>query len=654
VKFIAFILGALLVLAVPASAANLSPEQLAAYRAALTAADKGDWSAARARAAQSRHPIADKFVRWLEYRTSGSGALFDEIVGFMQANPDWPGQRSLRTRAEETMGPTVPDETVLAWFAESPPRTAEGASRYAEALFRKGDEASATAVVRMAWAQLSLPSKQEKDFLAAFGAWLRPEDYSRRLDRLIWDGQEAAARAFLPLTTPGDRAVAEARLRLRRQEPGVERWLDAVPASLRSHPGLIYERARWHRLRGQDAAARAVLLEAPTIADRPDLWWQERSLQARRALAEGFVTEAYQIASAHGFLEGAAYAEAEWLSGWIALRYLNDPATAQRHFAAMAGKVVTRVSRSRANYWLGRAHEVGGQQTEARVAYAEAARHPMLFYGQLALQRLGHASAGLNEARPEDADRAAFEKREIVRLVRILDELGRRDLVDMFLERLDETATMPSEAALVLSLAHEIGRPDAAVRLARRNKRDDVTFLSLGYPVVTVPAGAAEEPLILAMIRQESAFNPNAVSHAGARGLLQLMPATAKRVAEQMKMRFTPQKLTGDPAYNLLLGRTYMDQQLADFSGSYVLAAAAYNAGPHRVRQWLRSNGDPRLSEVDAVDWIESIPFSETRDYVQRVIEGLQAYRWRLGDAQRLARVEQDLRRGGMQAASSP
>ena len=641
------ILGFAVLLMGEASAAQLSADQLAAYRAALAAADKGDWSQARAQAAKARHPLADKLVRWHEYRTPSSGALFEEIVGFVEANPNWPGQRSLRQRAEESIGPGVPDDAVLAWFARNPPRTSDGAQRYAEALQRAGDEAKAIQVVRQAWAGLAFPGKRDEVFAQSFGAWLRPEDHWARLDRLVWENNDAGARGQMRFVDQGRRALAETRLRLRSQDTTVERFAALVPDSLRGDPGLLYERARWHRQKGNDESARAILIDSPTDLGRPDLWWNERSIQARRALFAGLVTDAYKIAAQHGAADGVAMAEGEWLAGWIALRFLNEPDTALRHFEAMGQRVQTKVSRARAHYWRGRAAEATGHAEQARQAYGEAARHPLFYYGQLAATRMGAMNVTIADPAPGAKEIAAFEASELVRVIRIAAELGRKDLVDAFLERLDETATSAAEQALAISLAHEVARPDQAVRLARRAKRDDATFLALGYPVLTVPGGPGPEmALVLALIRQESAFNAQAVSTAGARGLMQLMPATAKKVSKDLNLRFSEGKLTQDPFYNMTLGRHYLDQQLADFSGSYVLAAAAYNAGPGRVRQWLKTIGDPRLSETDVIDWVEMIPFNETRDYVQRVIEGLQAYRWRLGEAQRVALIEHDLKRG--------
>ncbi|MHB1219188.1 MAG: lytic transglycosylase domain-containing protein [Alphaproteobacteria bacterium] len=641
-----------------ASAAPLRPDQVSAIRAALAAAEKSDWAQAQQRVAQSGVPLAVKLVDWMEMRRSGARQPFDQISAFIQANPAWPSQEALKRRAEEAMDGSTPDAVALAWFQAGPPRTADGAAHYALVLLAGGEKAEAEKVARQAWVNGTLQGGADQDFYNRFSTLLRPEDHAARLDRLVWDGQDQAARAMYPYVEPDQRALADVRLRMRRGDKGAEQAAAALPASLQGNPGLLFERVRMARQANADDVARALLLSVQADMPRPDVWWPERSILARRLLTQGNVTDAYRIAAGHGLSEGAAYAEAEWLAGWIALRYLNDAEAAKRHFDAMGARVVTKVSRARAGYWSGRASEAAGRPDEAANTYAGAARHAVTFYGQLAAARAGIAEPNLTEPVATPQERQVFDRNELVRVVRLLMEVGRPDLSDPFLDRLDESAGTAGEQALAVALAHEVVRPDMAVRLARRTKRDDAVFLTYGYPTAAMPAGTGpEQALVNAMIRQESAFNPQAMSSAGARGLLQLMPATAQHVAKSLKLGYTPQKLTSDTDYNLKLGRAYMGQQVDSFDGSYILAVAAYNAGPARVRAWLRTYGDPRDPEVDAIDWIESIPFNETRDYVQRVLEGVQVYRWRLGQTRSVVSLERDLARArgtSVKAAAAP
>lgn len=626
--------------------AALRPDQVASIRAALAAAEKSDWVQAQQRAQQSGVPLAVKLIDWMEMRRMGARQSFDQIAAFIAANPNWPSQDALKRRAEEAMDGGVSDVAVRAWFQASPPRTPDGATRYALALLSAGDKAGAEKVARQAWVNLNFQPGTEADFYNKFSTLLRAEDNAARLDRLVWDGQDAAARTMFPYVEPDQRAAADLRLRMRRGDKTAESATLNLPPALQNSPGILFERVRLARQANADDLARAILFAVPPGAPRPEIWWNERAILARRALTQGNITDAYKIAANHGLSDGAAYAEAEWLAGWIALRYLNDPDTAKRHFDAMGARVTTKVSRARAGYWSGRASEAAGRPDEASAAYNSVARHSLTFYGQLAAARAGLSEPNMAEPVPTAQERQAFDKNELTRVVRLLREVGRPDLTDHFLDRLDDTAQSAGEQSLAVSLAHEVVRPEVAVRLARRAKRDDAIFLTYGYPTAAMPSGGGpEQALVNATIRQESAFNPQAVSSAGARGLLQLMPGTAKHVAQMLKVPYALQKLTSDTDYNLKLGRAYMDKQVEDFSGSYILAVAAYNAGPGRVRQWLRTYGDPRDAEVDVIDWIESIPFNETRDYVQRVLEGVQVYRWRLGQKVSVSSLDKDLTR---------
>lgn len=645
-RFVIAFLALLFVVPGDASAA-LGPDQVVAVRAALAAAEKSDWPEAQQRAAQSGLPLAVKLIEWMEMRRQGARQSFDEIASFVQANPSWPSHEALRRRAEEAMDGSATEAAVRAWFETGTPRTPNGAAHYAILLLSSGDREGAERVVRQTWVTGAFQNGDLQDFYNRFAELLRPEDHTARLDRLVWDGQDAAARAMFPYVATDRQMLADLRLRMRRGDRTAEQAAENLPEPLRNDPGILFERARLARQANADDTARALLLAAPPETPRPDIWWPERSIMARRSLTQGLVTDAYRIASAHGLSEGAAFAEAEWLSGWIALRYLNDGETARRHFDTMGARVVTKVSRARAGYWSGRASEALGRAEEAQASYASAARHSLTFYGQLAAARAGLPEPNLTEPVPQPEERQSFNKNELVRVVRFLAEVGRPDLAYPFLDRLDDAANSAGEQALAVGLAHEIVRPDMAVRLSRRARRDDAVFLTYGYPTATMPGGSGpERALVNAMIRQESAFNPEAVSSAGARGLLQLMPGTAKQVAKSLKLSYAPRKLTSDTDYNLRLGRAYMGEQVDDFGGSYVLAIAAYNAGPARVRAWLRSYGDPRDPEIDVIDWIESIPFSETRDYVQRVLEGAQVYRWRLGQDRTVVSLGRDLLRG--------
>lgn len=621
-----------------ASGQVLSPDQRSTYAAALSALESGRGDEARRLAAEGQNALASKLLQWIELQAPRNGASFEEIAGFIQANPDWPAQEFLIRRGEEALSDFVADSTVLAWFGDRRPATADGALRLTEALFRSGDSARATKLIVDAWRSMAMGEKQERYLRSRYEHILSQADHVARLDNLLWDGRRDDVQRMLPLVDPGWRALAEARLRLAAQGAGVEALVARVPEKLRADPGLAFERARWRRRNGQLDGAAEIMLRLPSQVSRPDKVWSERAAIARRLAAEGRAREAYRIARAHGLDGGPGFAEIEWLAGWIALQHLRENDTGMKHFTRLYENVRFPVSRSRAAFWAGRAAEAKGDTRAAQDWYRRSAESMTTYYGQLAWARLDGTRRPSWPRTPEvaAADRAAFERNELVQAVKVLNELARLDRVKPFLLRLTALATTPAQHALVADLTVSLGRPDLAVSVAKRSIQAGVALPEHGYPVMELPSDHAplEPPLILATIRQESAFEADAISRAGARGLMQLMPATARAVARQLGLAHADYQLTADTNHNIRLGSAYLYGLLDDFDGSYVLALAGYNAGPGRVRQWLRDFGDPRNGAVDLIDWIESIPIEETRNYVQRVLENLQLYRQRLGQTQ--------------------
>lgn len=383
---------------------------------------------------------------------------------------------------------------------------------------------------------------------------------------------------------------------------------------------------------------------------RPAQWWVERNVLARRALRNGAVASAYRIAATHGFTEGAPLADAEFLAGWIALRFLKDPARAAGHFARLEAAVGMPISLARAAYWRGRATEAGGDAAAAKAQYQRAARHLTTYYGQLAAERIGLSTAPdwvvMPAVVPTAAEAQAFNTSEPAVAAELLAAIGEGRMARQFVARLVTDAKTPAGHALAAGLAQRLGQPQLAVVAGKRAGYAGTHLPAYAFPLQLVPAeGEPEAALINAIIRQESMFDATAVSQAGARGLMQLMPATARQVARQLSESHTDQRLIADPGYNVALGSRYLADQIRGFNGSYILAVAAYNAGPGRSRQWVQDYGDPRDGGIDAVDWVESIPFNETRNYVQRVIENLQVYRWRLAGAGAPVAISADLRR---------
>lgn len=634
----------------PGSAQALSPEDERLYKLAFDSARKQhfDWALSSTKKAQNK--LLAKVLQWQYYVTAGSGADFAEITGFMRANPAWPQQTTLTRRAEEAITAATDRGEIIAWFDEHPPLTVEGATAYAKALLERGRGDQATELVRKNWVSGNFGQVQERQFLANFEEMLRPEDDLARLDRLLWDHQTQAARLQQSRVDNDHKLLAQARLALDDETPNAESLAARLPASVKDDPGLIYEQVRYRRNHDQDEAAIQLLRHPSHDRVRPELWWTERAILARRSLQAGKISVAYDLAQSHAQTVGAGFADAEWLSGWIALRFLNDPTEALDHFARMYDHVVTPQSRSRAAYWAGRAAEALGQGDESVRWFNQSAQNVTTFYGQLAVAHIHHDQLWPlpPDPTPTPEDRANFERQEMVEVAHMLGQIKETDLVRPFMLKMIDLAATPGQRELAANLALSLNRADIAVTVAKQSERQGVPLIGSGYPMLKAPGDRPEPALLLSLIRQESAFQYEAVSKAGALGLMQLMPETAAQLARALKIIFKRKDnlndaLTHNPSLNVKLGAAYVGDLLDRFNGSYVLAIAAYNAGPARIRRWIKDQGDPRSPEIDAIDWIESIPFAETRDYVERVLECTQIYRRKLGAKTTL--IDQDIKR---------
>jgi soluble lytic murein transglycosylase len=613
----------------PAHAAALSDADRAAAIAAIGAARAGDWPQAYAAAGRSSDPLPLKIVRWLDYTRSTVAGRFSDIAAFIEQNPDWPSPKILRRRAEEALGDES-DDVAAPWLKRFPPVSPLGKARAAAIQMARGDAAQGLAALRGAWIDGDLNALDEHDFLARYNASIRPEDNVSRLDRLLWDRQEDAARRMLQMVPADYRAEAVARLALYGKAPNADALVAQIPQSLRADPGLIFDVVHWERHNDQYDAAAQILLTHPDNPVRPANWAGEREIVARRLLSAGNADLAYKVIQQTTSSDSAAYSDAEFLSGYIALRFMKNPTLAFDHFTRVLARATTPWGRSRAAYWSGRAAEAEDKPQLAAKWYAAGAENMVTFYGQLAAHQLGNDAPPhpLPEPRPTQAQLAAFDEHPLVEAASLFAAAGDRDHLKFFLLQQADLAKEPIEFAMVAADAERLGRVDVAIAVARRSIDAGMPLMIHGYPVTALPpGGAVEHALLLAIVRTESAFDQEAMSGVGARGLMQLMPGTAALIAREQQLPYSVDRLTADGNYNLILGRAYVEKLLDDFGGSYALAIAAYNAGPGRVRQWLQDYGDPRGKQIAMVDWIEAIPFTETRLYVQRVLESLQMYR---------------------------
>jgi soluble lytic murein transglycosylase len=631
----------------PAPAWGQTAEQGRLLAQALEAGRSGKWVEASALAGRANSGIVSDIVFWARLR-EGVGS-WQEYSSFLARNAAWPNIATIRRQGERTIPANADPGAVLTFFGGEPPRTGTGALRLAEALAARGRGSEAQAMIRRVWPDLALTREEQAAILARHGGLLAA-DHVARLDNLLWNDRLTEAEAMLPLVDAGWQALARARIGLRRDVGNTTQLINAVPERLRADPGLAHDRFQWRVRKGRWDEAEDWLAQHSVSAaalGRPEAWMARRPGLVRQALRKGNVARAYALAARNFGSEGSDYAESEWLAGFIALTRMNDPSRAIAHFQRFERAVFTPISLGRAGFWLGLAHERAGQGQAARAAFARAAQHQTSFYGQLAAERIGApADPRLAGNGAPNWRQSAVMRSPVVQAGYLLHLAGDEARASLFLRHAAESMGANDRAALA-QMAIDLGRPHIGVRLAKDAAAAGIIIPSQYYPIHDMARTQWPVPteFALAIARQESEFNPRAVSHAGARGLMQLMPATAQTVSRQLGLGYDAGRLLSDPAYNARLGTAYLAQMLRDFGGSYILAAAAYNAGPGRVRQWIGQFGDPRRPDVDTVVWIESIPFNETRNYVMRVMEALHVYRARMNGRAEPVRLVADLNR---------
>jgi soluble lytic murein transglycosylase len=637
-------LAAALLLPTAAHASELTPEQMAWYRAQMgLAANSGP--------PPSTSSVGDAVMEWRRL-TANTGASFDQLSRFLMANKGWPDSDKMRTRAEKSISLDSYDpQRTLAYFQAYPPQTASGQLRYALALNASGRREDANAAVRRAWTSGPLDDYETSRALGMFPGAITPADHDARMDRLLWLGATAAASRQLAYTSPDKRNVFAARLAMRNASVDAAFQASAAesanPALTRTDAGYITDKATWLRKAGRVGEARALLAAPRSLAKAPtdtEEWLETLLTNARQASDAGDKNTAYNIARQldDAFPAGTVIREAPlgvrddytslaWLAGQLAYRDLRRPAEAVRLYRAYGEAARSAQTRTKGFYWAGRAALAAGDRSTANAHFADAAQHYDQYYGQLSLERLNRPQPKPTPdptIQVSNDERRDFEDDRLVRAARALGEIGAWREQSLFLRALAQKATSPADHVLAGKLASQIGRPDLGVMIGRSAQANSLDAVEVsGFPTVRVPAGHESNwTFIHAITRQESQFDRQAVSHAGARGMMQLMPGTAREVAGKLGMSYDAGSLTTDTNYNMMLGSTYFQQMLRYFGGSYPLAVAAYNAGPGNVNKWLRANGDPRGGGIEMVDWIEAIPIFETRNYVQRVLENAVVY----------------------------
>ena len=639
----------------PNASQFLSDKDSQRFRKGLRAAKKRHWNDLNQQIKKLNDPTAKDVLRWVR-AARDPNVPFKDITYVVQDLPTWPRMTSIQAKAEGIMfdDPKSARKT-LAWFQGKEPISGEGRAALARAHYRQGNKESGDLWLKSAWRDSKLTRRRQQQIFKQYRGKLTKEDHAVRADHLIWQGRRhhAKAEALLPHMGKKQRALMNARIRTSSNRSGMDAAIKSVPREYSNDAGLLYERAKWRRRKKTKTYALPVYLQIsnpPINAHGQEVLWKEKRIMLRWAIENKKYNEAYQLATNHGMTRGAGFAEAEFTAGWLALTHLGQPRKAAQHFETLKSGVSLSVSLSRAAYWQGRAAEALNDPN-ARAYYAEASAYTNTYYGQLAADKIGGRLAQVTL--PIEADtsglKASFEADPRVRALHLLGEAGEERFFTNFAFHLDDVFEDPRELTLLSQLAKDYGYMRPSLRAAKQAARFQSMLTESGYPLVeeieALPSNF-DIPFVYAVARQESEFEFNVVSSAKAYGMMQMIDSTAKYTARKHRIPYSRSKLTADRDYSAKLGAHHLHDLLEMFDGSYILSAAAYNAGPHRSKTWIKKYGDPRTGDIDPIDWVESIPFSETRNYVQRVMENMQVYRARRNGNQSDNQIYQDLTQG--------
>ena len=633
-----------------------SPADIAAVKTVIEATRKGKESEANAAESSINDPVARKLAEWVILRSDNTNPSFNRYAAFVVANPSWPHAALFRRRAENALwNDGVDTSTVRSFFAKQPPKTAKGRFMLARALLAQGDRTGATALVRYAWRNDECSAEVEKKVLEIFGDMLTLADHKMRMETRFYADDVAAGLRAAERLGGNDLTIARARAAVLRKAGNAKALLDAVPPSAQREPGYIFARVHWLRQNNKAEEAGRLILTAPKdpeVLVNLDQWWLERRLLVRKLLDDRDAHAAYSVArDAAPPMKGFYRVDAHFTAGWVALRYLHDPKTAAQHFAHIVEGTENPHALARGGYWQGRAAEAMGQHDQAKTFYEMAGRFTATYYGQLARARLGLKDLGLRGPplfSPQE--RNVLSNLEVVRAAEILYALDEKDMLASIYAELGESATDIAGMSILGDLAgkHNDGRSMLLLgeyAYARGLPLDYYAYPTVGLPDYRPIAPPIEQAVAYSIARQESHFNQKIVSSAHAMGLMQVTPAAGIDTAAKFKVTYSRDRLLHDAVYNMQMGAAELSNLFSGYNGSYILTFAGYNAGRGRVKQWIAAYGDPRDPNVDPVDWVERIPISETRNYVERIMENLQVYRARFGGGNKLL-IEADLRRG--------
>lgn len=596
------------------------------------------WNSAMKEVKKSRSKLLKNLVMWMYLKEPSNNLTFQDYKRFIDKNPEWPRINRLRYLAEHKINfKNVKPKEVIKFFEKKEPLSGYGKIKLGEAFLTKGNTKKAHSLIADGFKTANLSSIEHRYLNKKFRNLLTKEDYIERAKYLAWEQDFYELRRTLRYLPTGYKELYFARFALMTRSYGVDSAIAKVPAQFKDDIGLQFDRAKWRRKRGRyDSALEIInnLPQDPKLLVKPDLWFKEKFIIARSRINKKRFEEAYGLLINHGVLDSANLAEAEWHAGWLALRFLNKPDAAVQHFKTMYDGVNYPISKSRAAYWVGKAYEQLGNDQNSKDWYKKSSVFNTTFYGQLASAKLNKNDFKVkNSFTFSEEDYKKLLKTDLARAVILLSELDMTQKGKDILRHLGSEERSIKEQVLAGKLSQQVGRLDFAIQIAKQTSYQNKNLLELNYPIIKTPKVVSKravlpQEVILSLIRQESEFDRDANSWVGAKGLMQIMPATGRLVSKQAGLRYSRSRLIEDEFFNLQLGCYYISGLNEEFNGAIYMAFAGYNAGPHRVRRWVKRFGDPRKGEIDPIDWIELIPFTETRNYVQRVIENIQVYKY--------------------------
>ena len=619
----------------PLLSLKLSNKDYESFNLALSQASKWRWSSVKSISQRIENKDAKNILDWIRYYNGADDLTFTNYKNFISKNSYWPLVDYIKLKAENKISFSDDHEIIIRYFRAQKPLTGWGKIYYGNALLKNDNPDLAKLLIKEGYINGNFTRGDQKTIINKFKNLLNQQDHKNRINRLLWDGKYGTARAIIKYVENDYQKLFEARIGLISFSGGVDQLISNVPKKLINNAGLQYDRLRWRIKKRKYDSAMSMMLKInkkdPTYLERPDKFWKLKSFLIRRLIDQHDYMTAYKLSLNHGLNTNAEIAEAEWLAGWISITFLKDPAAAKYHFQRIWDVSSRPISKARASYWIAKSLE-NIDYEKSQAWFRTASKYHLTYYGQLAATELEinqiQYNPKINPITKKDFI-VNVNLKDVYSAVSLLEEFDQSKLVKKFIMDLAENRDEVT-ATQAIYMATDIERYDFAVQAGKYYYYKNFNLEPKSFPTIPRPSYAKlvfpDQSLIHSVIRQESQFDPKAGSYAGAKGLMQLMPYTAKRVSKGLKLTYSKQKLTDEPSYNVILGSAYLDTLLSTYNGSYILSLAAYNAGPSRVNSWIKQYGDPRSDDITPVNWVELIPFKETRNYVQRVIENVQVY----------------------------